>query len=420
MQDYIGGFFGPSAAFPYSSSATVTEGGATFYGLGAASITEDDYTRQFSEELRLASTGSGPLQWLGGVYYSSFGATSHVFSFYPVATDGFDADFGTTNLADNHRKVDIDQYAAFGEVSYLLPANFKASLGARYYNYHSDSVTSVSGVSANGTSNPLFGLAQNSGVTPKFDLAYIPDDNTTLYGTVSKGFRPGGPNSPIPVPPCPEAAPTQFGPDTVWNYELGEKLRFLDSRISVNGDVYYEDWSNVQQQVAPGCGFKFTANAGKAKIYGAELEVGVVLAPGLVLSQNLGYTHATNSTDVPAAGIVSGERLLDVPEVTANTSVSYKQPLEEGMTLVTRVNNSYIDSIQDITYGRNTLPAYDLVGLRAGVEKDQWSAFLFVDNLTNKEALLGDNGALSANVNIFNRVATNQPRTIGLDLTFKY
>jgi len=420
MQDYIGGFFGPSAAFPYSSSATVTEGGATFYGLGAASITEDDYTRQFSEELRLASTGSGPLQWLGGVYYSSFGATSHVFSFYPVATDGFDADFGTTNLADNHRKVDIDQYAAFGEVSYLLPQNFKASLGARYYNYHSDSVTSVSGVSANGTSNPLFGLAQNSGVTPKFDLAYIPDDNTTLYGTVSKGFRPGGPNSPIPVPPCPAAAPTQFGPDTVWNYELGEKLRFLDSRISVNGDVYYEDWSNVQQEVAPGCGFKFTANAGKAKIYGAELEVGVVLAPGLVLSQNLGYTHATNSTDVPAAGIVSGERLLDVPEVTANTSVSYKQPLAEGMTLVTRVNNSYIDSIQDITYGRNTLPAYDLVGLRAGVEKDQWSAFLFVDNLTNKEALLGDNGALSANVNIFNRVATNQPRTIGLDLTFKY
>jgi len=35
-------------------------------------------------------------------------------------------------------------------------------------------------------------------------------------------------------------------------------------------------------------------------------------------------------------------------------------------------------------------------------------------------ALLGDNGALSANVNIFNRVATNQPRTIGVDLNFKY
>jgi outer membrane receptor protein involved in Fe transport len=90
------------------------------------------------------------------------------------------------------------------------------------------------------------------------------------------------------------------------------------------------------------------------------------------------------------------------------------------MNLVGRINNSYIDSIQDITFARNTLPPYDLVGLRGGVEKDRWTAFVFVDNLTNKEALLGDNGALSANVNIFNRVATNQPRTIGVDLNFKY
>ncbi len=420
MQDYIGGFFGPPASWPFSSTGTVKEAGNTWFGLGAGTITEDDYTRQFSEELRLASTGSGPLQWLVGGYYSSFGATSHVYSFYPLTNNGFNADFGTNNLADNHRKVDIDQYAAFGEVSYMLPGNFKASLGARYYQYHSNSVTSVSGVSANGTSNPLFGLAQNSGATPKLDLAYIPDDNTTVYATVSKGFRPGGPNSPIPVPPCPSAAPTQFGPDSVWNYELGEKLRFFDSRLSVNGAIYYEDWTDVQQQVAPMCGFKFTANAGKATVYGAELEVAVVLMPGFVLSQNAGYTHATNSTTLPAAGVVAGQRLLDVPEVTANTSLSYKQPLEDGKNLVARLTNSYVDSIQDITFTRNSLPAYDLVGLRLGVEAVRWSAFLFADNLTNKMALLGDTGALSANISILNRVATNQPRTIGADLNFKF
>ena len=420
MQDYIGGFFGPPASFPFSSTQTVTEGGGTFFGLGAGSITEDDYTRQFSEELRLASTGDGPLQWLVGGYYSSFGATSHVFSFYPVSANGFDANFGTTNLADNHRKVDIDQYALFGDVSYLLPNNFKVSAGARYYLYHSNSVTSVSGVSANGTSNPLFGLAQNSGVTPKVDLAYIPDGNTTIYASVSKGFRPGGPNSPIPVPPCASQAPTQFGPDSVWSYELGEKIRFLNSRVSINGDIYYEDWTNVQQQVAPACGFKFTANAGKATVYGAELEVAVVLAPGLIFAQNMGYTNAKNSTTLPAANIVSGQRLLDVPQFTANTSLSFKRPLDARMNLVARVTNSYVDSIQDITFTRNSLPPYDLVGLRLGVETGRWSAFLFADNLTNKKALLSDTGALSANISILNRVATNQPRTIGADLSFKF
>ena len=79
-----------------------------------------------------------------------------------------------------------------------------------------------------------------------------------------------------------------------------------------------------------------------------------------------------------------------------------------------------MDSIQDITFARNTLPSYDLVNSRFGVEADRWSAVLFVDNLTNKKALLSDTGALSANVPIFNRVATNQPRTIGADLNYKF
>jgi iron complex outermembrane receptor protein len=190
----------------------------------------------------------------------------------------------------------------------------------------------------------------------------------------------------------------------------------------VNGALYYEDWSNIQQQVAPGCGYKFTTNAGKAKVYGAELEIAVVPVVGLTLSQSVGYTHATNSTTVPEANVVAGDRLLDVPQVTANTTLTYRYPLPLGpsLNLVARLNNSFVDSIQDITFGRNTLPSYDLVNSRLGVEADHWSAMLFVDNLTNRQALLSDTGALSANVSIFNRVATNQPRTVGVDLNYRF
>ena len=52
MQDYIGGFLGPPADFPFATA----DG-----GLGAGTISEDDYTRQISEELRVASTGDGAL-----------------------------------------------------------------------------------------------------------------------------------------------------------------------------------------------------------------------------------------------------------------------------------------------------------------------------------------------------------------------
>jgi outer membrane receptor protein involved in Fe transport len=57
---------------------------------------------------------------------------------------------------------------------------------------------------------------------------------------------------------------------------------------------------------------------------------------------------------------------------------------------------------------------------RVGVEGERWSAMLFVDNLTDKKALLSDTGALSANISILNRVATNQPRTIGVDLNYRF
>ncbi len=405
MQFYIGGFLGPPANFPFSTAAG---------GLGAGSISEDDYSRQVSEELRVASTGHGPFQWLIGGYYAGFRATSHVYSYY----DGFTALFGTNNLADNHRALGVDQYALFGEASYRLPDHLKATLGARYFTYHSGSATSVSGISANGTSATLHGLAANSGVTPKINLAYIPNGDLTVYANIAKGFRPGGPNSPIP-PPC-SPAPTQFGPDSVWSYELGEKARLFDRRASLNGDVYYELWNDVQQEVAPGCGYKFTTNAGKAKAYGAEVEAEVELTGGWLVSQNFGYTHATNSTTVPAAGVVAGDRLLDVPQWTANTSLAYRRPLRDALAFVARATNSYYGSVQDITFTRNTLPSYDLVGARAGVESDGWTATVFVDNLTNKKAYLSDTGALSANISILNRVATNQPRTYGLDLSVKF
>jgi outer membrane receptor protein involved in Fe transport len=405
MQDYIGGFFGPAADFPFSTA----DG-----GLGAGTISENDYTQQVSEEFRITSTDDNPFQWLVGTYYSSFTAWSHVASYY----NGFAALFGTNNLADNHRYLTIEQNAAFGEASYKFFDQLKATVGLRWFSYNSNSATSVSGISANGTSETLYGTASDSGFTPKFNLSYTPDGDLDVYVTAAKGFRPGGPNSPIPRP-CP-VAPTEFGPDSVWSYELGEKAKLLDQRLTLNGDFYYEDWSGVQQEVAPGCGFKFTTNAGTAEVYGAELEVGAKLSPELTVTQNLGYTHARNETTVPAAGVTAGERLLDVPDWTFNTTVTYRMPIDADLDFLARITNSYVGSIQDITYARNTLPSYDIVNLRAGVSGGDWSAYFFIDNLNDEKALLSDTGALSANVSIFNRVTTNQPRTFGTDFSFKF
>ncbi|MBV8418701.1 MAG: hypothetical protein JOZ26_01655, partial [Hyphomicrobiales bacterium] len=58
---------------------------------------------------------------------------------------------------------------------------------------------------------------------------------------------------------------------------------------------------------------------------------------------------------------------------------------------------------------------------RFGVVADQWSATLFGDNLTNKRAELGVNtSSFAFQAPSLVRVATNQPRTIGVDLTYRF
>jgi iron complex outermembrane receptor protein len=58
--------------------------------------------------------------------------------------------------------------------------------------------------------------------------------------------------------------------------------------------------------------------------------------------------------------------------------------------------------------------------VRFSLSRDKWTASFFVDNLTNEHAELGFLNINSFNLYSYNRVVTNQPRTIGLDLTARF
>ena len=64
------------------------------------------------------------------------------------------------------------------------------------------------------------------------------------------------------------------------------------------------------------------------------------------------------------------------------------------------------------------LPAYSLLNLRVGLSRACWEAALFLNNVTDERALL----ALDRERGTRARVGylTNQPRTLGLSLSFNY
>jgi iron complex outermembrane recepter protein len=411
-------------------------GDPSFYGpmgIGGGSQEETDFTDQFSEEIRLASNGDGRFQWLGGFFFSDFRSNTTSLSDYT----GLEPIFDTSDLIAVGEPIRIIQRALFGETSYKLTDQLKATLGLRYYRYSSSEEAINSGIAsiAGGPGTVLeFGSADNKGFNPKVNLAYTPIDDVLLYTTAAKGFRPGGPNTPVPLTGPAQcltgpgnlqslglsSAPNQFNPDNVWSYEVGEKARALGNTFQINSDVYYESWTNVQQLVDPTCGFSFTANAGTATVYGSEIELAANLSPSWTVTQNVGYTHATFDDTVRATDTVKGQKLLDVPDVTATTAVMYSIPVSAVYNFTARGTYTYVGPMQDITYVRNNLPGYSLVNSRAGITSDKFSAYLFCDNVTNKTAILTNNNAQTVNTPLLNRWVTNQPRTIGVDVQVRY
>jgi outer membrane receptor protein involved in Fe transport len=401
-------------------------------GVGPNSPTslENDGSTQWSEELRLASAGDTAFKWIVGYFYQDFTSDWDLF----VPTPEAEPVFLTTNGFTQYQPTKIIQNSFFGELSYAFTPDLTATAGLRRYFYTGTVNTAVSGwlSASGGDAVDYFHTEEtNQGLLPKFNLSYQVDKDLMVYGTAAKGFRPGGGNQPIPLTgalgdQCLQnlqalglnSAPLGFEPDSVWSYELGEKFRNADGRVTLNSAAYFENWEHVQTNIPLACGYPFTGNSGDAHIYGGEIELDTLLAQGLLLAMNTGYSHARY-----VAGVVPGttidDRVQNVPDWTAAASLSYRTGISDTLHFISRVDYTYVGSRIDATAQANYLPSYDLTNIRAGVENSKWTAVLFVDNVTNKLAKLTNSPAINVAVGTFNRTAVAQPLTFGIDVSYR-
>jgi len=427
--------FGPPSGTP-GIACSVYPSTSPPLGVGPTSPTtlEDDSSWQTSEEVRLTSAGDTRLKWLLGYFYQDFQSNWDLFVPTPDAapltltTDGF------TQI----QPTKIIQNAFFGEASYQILPNLTATAGLRRFSYNGAVYTQVSGwlSSSGGPSNDYFVSSErNQGVTPKFNLSYEPNHDLLLYAQAAKGFRAGGGNQPIPTSgdlgsKClvnlealgVNAAPLGYGPDTVWSYEGGEKFRSADGRVTINSAGYFEHWANIQQDVPLACGFPFTGNLGSAHIYGGEVEIDTLLAPGLLFMVNTGWSHARFVNPAPALAAVTtiDDRVQSVPDWMGAASLAYRTPITAKLNFVARVDYSYVGSRIDVTAQPNYLPSYDLTNVRFGVDAGNWNAMLFVNNVGDKTAYYSNTPAINVNVATFNRTATSQPLTFGVDMSYHW
>jgi iron complex outermembrane recepter protein len=398
-------------------------------GIGPSSIEEQDLTTQFTAELRLVSKTVAPFSWIAGAFFSKFDSDSSDNSQVPASA----ALFGTANEITYDQPQTVKQSAVFGDIRYQAPEDLQLEAGARVFQYEDHLTTTQSGwVTITGSDQVLSVPASTSdhGVSPKATVAWIPTSDLTAFVTVAKGFRPGAGNAPIPVTgpatcgPALEqlglnSVPTFYHSDSVLSYELGEKWRTSDRSVSVNASVFHIDWDNVQQTVPLTCGYTFTGNEGRAGVNGVEYEGQYVLPAGLRITSNATYTEAELAEDVPATGGHKGDRLQNTPRVTAGGALLYTTVLPDALQLTGRIGGTYIGNRIDATFGINELPGYFLGDARLTLLAEKWSVGLFLDNFTDRRAALSDVVPLSSSLQSYNRIATNQPRTLGIEFSVR-
>jgi len=205
-------------------------------------------------------------------------------------------------------------------------------------------------------------------------LSYYGEDDSHSYFTYSKGYRPGGYSfrtSDLLIP---------FLAESTDSYELGYK-KVWDKSFRFNGAIFYNDITDHRTTTLSDTLSSITFNADKAYSYGVELDMGYK-SENFELFSTLGWTTAKFDTiSNPLYTQFEGNKLLEVPNLTA--SLAFKYTINE---------NFYIQGITKYMGERyynvaNSAKAdsYSLTNVALGYKKSGWEAQIYANNLFDKE-----------------------------------
>ena len=395
---------------------------AAVYGVPGAALENDFFTKKLSQELRLTSSGEGPIDWMIGGFYTRerTAADQNV-----VALTAGGAPSGL--VIGTLFPTKFRELAAFGSVTVKLGERFDIQAGGRYSG-NRQRYTEIG-------SGPLTGdyvLAQNSRdtkftyhITPRFRFSR----DLMLYARVATGYRVGGPNPIASADAAAVGAPTEYGPDTTTNYEIGLKGSLLDRRVDFDLSFYRIDWKDIQLGLTnPANGYYYFVNGPSARSQGIEASWTLRPADGLSMVLNGAYNKARLTRDLPAGSGFGfdGDRLPFSARFTGSASVDQDIPLTDAVTGFVGGTISYVgrrlgEFGAGATNPRVVYPDYTQLDLRAGARFTGWTATVYATNLTDRRGVVGvSNNSRRPSVTSSYGVNYIRPRTIGVTLAKEF
>ena len=402
----------------------------------------------FSQEVRFASSGSGPLTWIGGFFFKDYklDILSNDFT-YPALTQtqlddieaatalyfGLQGEIGENGINRSDLSAQYQTIALFGELTYQFTDRLRGLLGVRLFEEDRDVNSFQSGLSPMlatvfARELPVFDIvlrSRNSDEVSNFklSLAYDLSNTAMIYAIAAEGFKGGGENTNASLVP---GAPQSFGPETLTSYEFGWKASFWNNRAYIDGSAYYIDWQDIVagvDAVGGGTSISVVDNVGAAASRGVDLSVMFGLTDNWTLSINGGVVNAKLEDEFLLSGgqvVPEGSQLPDTPEHQFNVSTSYDFPIGSASVRL-NANFNRVGSA-----ARNLDPTnqvdhepYETLNVGASVQLNGWRIGAYVDNATNnlQRQIWAAPGTLFGPSAVYN---VDRPRTTGLRVRYDF
>tara|TARA_B100000965_G_C19582196_1_gene754086 strand:- start:150 stop:2345 length:2196 start_codon:yes stop_codon:yes gene_type:complete len=362
-----------------------------------------------TQEINLVSSEPmfGKLDWVAGLFYLD---TEIEISILERLDFGFDGVFDpfTTN--------DVYSYSGdFGFITNSTPERDSTSFYGQGTWNHSESLRTVFGLRH--TNDEVYSAVTNfygrSGtdiletdgnkVTGRLVVEKDIDDNTMVFGSFTRGYKPGGSNltygredtvAQIVVLPT-------FQEEIVDAFEVGLKTDLAGGRVRLNTAAFLYNYEGLQYQATDPEVFEGgVGNIPDSEIYGAELELSAFLSDDVILDlrmswldteitadhlalDNVESESATNALLAQGIGLFSndvqiaragriqnvrGNELAKTPSFTGNVALNWTDDLSWG-ELKGTIQYTYRGGFKHRIFNNNqtdVVPNYDVLDVMLG------------------------------------------------------
>ena len=292
---------------------------------------------------------------------------------------------------DFTNQYDTDNYALYGQLTTALNDQWSLITGLRIEQRDADYSDSRN-ISQN-TSDTYFG--------GRLTLEYQLNDDSLLYGLISRGYKADGVNAQIisaaALNPSIQENIFFFDAETLINYEIGAKTRLLDNTLQIQVAAFYQDRKNAQikQSIFDSSDLSFDdyLDNTKADTLGVEIEALYLITDQLSVYASLGFLEA-ELVDFLSLSHVDARTLGDGNSISLDgRDIAHAPNYQFTLGGEYQFNSQWSLGIdiegKDEFYFSNShnekSESYELLHANLSYTADQWTVSIWGRNLTDED-----------------------------------